>query len=66
MPCTMEAHRRAEAVALIKYHSPEWFERRGHHLCQLSTASLESFAQQLADISFLARFTDEHGHNGEG
>ena len=64
MPYTMEAHRRAEAVALIKFHAPEWFARRGHNLCQLSTAGLESFAEQLANIAWLDRFTDEHGHGG--
>jgi hypothetical protein len=60
----MEAHRRREAVAIIKYQAPEWFEKRGHLLCQLSTAGLEAFAKQLSDIAFLQRYTDEHGHGG--
>ena len=64
MPDTMEAHRRREALAIIKFHCPEFYERRVHLMSQISTEGLESFAKQVSDIAWLERFTDEHGHGG--
>lgn len=64
MPDMMEAHRRKEAIAVIRFHVPEFYERRLEAFCQMSTKSLEEFAKQVSDIAWLTRFTDTHGHGG--